>query len=198
MHLTLARLIIYLLSTVFVVVILRRFIYGCSERTLRDVIAFIRHLVLEDLQNLLHPEVEDHIRTTASKKQFKQTQWKRISLTLQYLRDLGDNAALLYAWAKYERRLSIRFPDSERKTASIELITACIQLRYCAFRMRVTLHWWLICMAFLPFLPVPSFKYLEGRSSFNVFAFYDQVKSAAGELSLAYGQSFYDELFQVL
>ena len=44
---------------------------------------------LEDLQNLLHPEVEDHIRTTASGKQFKRTQWKRIRLTLQYLGDLG-------------------------------------------------------------------------------------------------------------
>jgi hypothetical protein len=198
MRLTLANFIIYSLSAVFVIVILRRFIYGCSERTLRDVLAFIRHLVVEDLQNLLHPQVEDHIRASASHGQFRLTQWKRISLTLQYLRDLGDNAALLYAWARYERKLSIRFPDSERKRASTDLITACVQLRYCAFRMRVTLHWWLIRMAFGPFLPLPSFKHLEQRGSFNVFVFYEQMKKAAGELSLAYGQSFYDQLFELL
>jgi hypothetical protein len=190
--------IIYLLSAAFALVILRRFIYGFSERTLRDVIAFIRHLVLEDLQNLLHPEVEDHLRTTISQRQFNRTQWKRIRLTLQYLRDLGENAATLYAWGKYERKLSIRFPDPERKRASVDLITASIQLRFCAFRMRVTLHCWLIRMAFLPFLDPPSFSKLERNGSFDVFLLYDQVKRAAGELSMAYGQRFYDELLQVL
>jgi hypothetical protein len=190
--------IIYLLSVAFAVVMLRRFIYGFSERTLRDVIAFIRRLVLEDLQNLLHPEVEDHLRTTISQHQFKRTQWKRIRLTLQYLRDLGENAATLYAWGKYERKLSIRFPDPERKRASVDLITASVQLRFCAFRMRVTLHCWLIRMAFLPFLAPPSFRRLERNGSFDVFLFYDQVKRAAGELSMAYGQHFYDELLQVL
>jgi hypothetical protein len=190
--------IIYLLSVAFAVVMLRRFIYGFSERTLRDVIAFIRRLVLEDLQNLLHPEVEDHLRTTISQHQFKRTQWKRIRLTLQYLRDLGENAATLYAWGKYERKLSIRFPDPERKRASVDLITASVQLRFCAFRMRVTLHCWLIRMAFLPFLDPPSFRRLERNGSFDVFLFYDQVKRAAGELSMAYGQRFYDELLQVL
>jgi hypothetical protein len=190
--------IIYLLSVAFAVVMLRRFIYGFSERTLRDVIAFIRRLVLEDLQNLLHPEVEDHLRTTISQHQFKRTQWKRIRLTLQYLRDLGENAATLYAWGKYERKLSIGFPDPERKRASVDLITASVQLRFCAFRMRVTLHCWLIRMAFLPFLAPPSFRRLERNGSFDVFLFYDQVKRAAGELSMAYGQRFYDELLQVL
>jgi hypothetical protein len=190
--------IIYLLSAAFAVVILRRFIYGFSERTLRDVVAFIRHLVLEDLQNLLYPEVEDHLRRTISQHQFKRTQWKRIRLTLQYLRDLGENAATLYAWGKYERKLSIRFLDPDRKRASVDLITASVQLRFCAFRMRVTLHCWLIRMAFFPFLAPPSFRRLERNGSFDVFLFYDQVKRAAGELSMAYGQRFYDELLQVL
>ena len=53
-------------------------------------------------------------------------------------------------------------------------------------------------MAFLPFLAPPSFKNLEQKGSFDVFVFYEQVKKAAGELSMAYGQRFYDELFQVL
>ncbi|HEX3105375.1 MAG TPA: hypothetical protein VHQ22_13095 [Terriglobales bacterium] len=198
MHVGLSHLIIYLISAVFAVALMRRYVYGFSERTLRDVIPFIRRLLLEDLQNLLHPDVEDHIRTTASRQQFKRTQWKRIKLTLQYLGDLGENAAIFYAWGKYERKLSIRFPDPERKRASVELITACVQSRFCVFRMRLTLHCWLIRMAFLPFLAPPTFKDLERRGSFDVFAFYDQVKKAAGELSMAYGQRFYDELLQVL
>ena len=64
--------------------------------------------------------------------------------------------------------------------------------------MRVTLHCWLIRMAFLPFLAPPSFSKLERNGSFDVFLFYDQVKRAAGELSMAYGQRFYDELLQLL
>jgi hypothetical protein len=198
MHVGLSHLTIYLISAVFVVALMRRYVYSFSERTLRDVIPFIRRLVLEDLQNLLHPDVEDHIRTTASKQQFKRTQWKRIKLTLQYLGDLGENAAIFYAWGKYERKLSIRFPDPERKRASVELITACLQSRFCVFRMRLTLHCWLIRMAFLPFLAPPTFKELERRGSFDVFVLYEQVKKAAGELSMAYGQRFYDELFQAL
>jgi hypothetical protein len=198
MHVGLSQLIIYLISAVFVVALMRRYVYGFSERTLRDVIPFLRRLVLEDLLNLLHPDVEDHIRTTASRQQFKRTQWKRIKLTLQYLGDLGENAAMFYAWGKYERKLSIRFPDPERKRASVELITACVQSRFCVFRMKLTLHCWLIRMAFLPFLAPPTFKDLERRGSFDVFVFYEQVKKAAGELSMAYGQRFYDELFQAL
>ncbi|HET9281263.1 MAG TPA: hypothetical protein VFR24_04810 [Candidatus Angelobacter sp.] len=181
-----------------VLLIIKRFIYGFSERTLRDVIPFLRRIILEDLQNLLHPEVEDHIRATSSRKHFKRMQWKRIKLALQYLGDLGENAAIVHAWAQYERKLSIQFPDPERKRASIELITACIQSRFSATRMRFTLHCWLIRMAFLPFLPPPSFRELEQRGSFDIFALYEQMKKAAGELSLAYGQSFYDELFEVL
>ena len=198
MHVGLPHFIMYLISAVFVIALMRRYVYGFSERTLRDVIPFIRRLVLEDLHNLLHPDVEDHIRTTASKQQFKRTQWKRIKLTLQYLGDLGENAAICYAWGKYERKLSIRFPDAERKRASVELISACIQSRFCVFRMKLTLHCWLIRMAFLPFLAPPTFKDLERRGSFDVFLFYDQVKKAAGKLSMAYGQRFYDELFQAL
>jgi hypothetical protein len=198
MHVGLSHLIIYLISAAFIVALMRRYVYGFSERTLRDVTPFIRRLVPEDLQNLLHPDVEDHIRTTASKQQFKRTQWKRINLTLQYLGDLGENAAIFYAWGKYERKLSIRFPDPERKRASVELITACVQSRFCVFRMKLTLHSWLIRMAFLPFLAPPTFKDLERRGSFDVLVFYEQVKKAAGELSMAYGQRFYDELFQAL
>jgi hypothetical protein len=193
-----SHVVIYFLSAGFVVVFMRRFIYGFSERTLRDVIPFIRRLALEDLQNLLHPEVEDHIRATASAKHFKRTQWKRIRLTLQYLGDLGENASIFHAWGKYERKLSIRFPDKERKTAAVELISACIQSKFCIFRLRLTLHCWLIRMAFLPFLPPPSFKQLERKGSFDIFVVYEQVKKAAGELSIAYGQNLYDELFQVL
>jgi hypothetical protein len=198
MQIDFSHLMVYLISAAFMFVLMRRYVYGFSERTLRDVIPFLRRLVLEDLQNLLHPEVEDHIRTTLSPGQFKRTQWKRIKLTLQYLADLGENAAILYAWGKYERKLSIRFPDPERKRASVELITGCVQSRFYVFRMKLTLHCWLIRMAFLPFLAPPTFEELQRRGSFDVFAFYDQVKKAAGDLSMAYGQSFYDELFQVL
>jgi hypothetical protein len=53
-------------------------------------------------------------------------------------------------------------------------------------------------MAFLPFLPPPTFRKLEQRGSFDVFALYDQAKKAAGELSIAYGERFHEELFQVL
>lgn len=190
--------ILYIVAPALLLLLLRRFIYGFSERTLRDVIPFLRHLILEDVQNLLHPDVEDHIRTTLSEQQFKRMQWKRIRLALQYLGDLGENAAIIQTWARYERKLSIRFPDPARKRASVELITACVQSRFSATRMRFTLHCWLIRMAFLPLLPPPSFRKLEQRGSFDIFALYEQMKKAAGELSLAYGQSFYDELFQVL
>ena len=67
------------------------------------------------------------------RQQFKRTQWKRIKLTLQYLRDLGENAAILYAWGKYERKLSIRFPDPERKRASVDLITASFNCGFAPF-----------------------------------------------------------------
>jgi hypothetical protein len=198
---TLAALLhisIYLLIAALLGFVARRLVYGFSERTLRDVVPFIRRVVMDDLLNLLHPEVEEHIRTTKSAKQFKKHQWKRIRLALQFLGDLAENMAICQAWGKYERRLSIRFPDEDRKRASLELITACVQSRICIFRLKSTLHLWLIRMAFLPFLSLPSFKQLQAQGSFDLFAFYDQVKKSAGELSMAYGESFYEELFSVL
>ncbi len=187
---------VILAATLFA--ILHRYIYGFSERTLRDVFPFMRRLVLEDLLNLLHPEVEEHIRSTSSKQQFRRMQWKRIRLALQYLGDLSENAKVLHAWGKYERSLSLKYPDAERKRVSLELITACVQSRMCAFFITSRLHWWLIRMAFFPFLPPPSFKKLQERGSFVLFDFYEQVKTAAGELSQAYGDAFYEQLLQVI
>lgn len=178
--------------------LIRRYIYDFSERTLKDVLPFLRRVVLGDLQNLLHPEVEDYIRTTVSQEQFKKMQWKRIRLTLQYLGDLAENAKVFHAWGKYERRLSMKFPDAERKRASLDLITACVQSQICLFLMTSRLHCWLVRMAFLPFLPPPSFRKLLQRGSFDVFVFYEQVQKAAGELSQAYGESFYQELLKAL
>lgn len=190
--------IFYLVTPAVLLSILRRFIYGFPERTLRDVIPFLRTVILENLQNLLHPEVEDHIRATSSKRHFRRMQWKRIILALQYLKDLGSNVAIIHAWAQYERKLSIRFPDPSRKQASVALIVACVQSKFSATRMRFTLNCWLIRMAFLPFLPPPSFRKLERRGSFDVLALYEEMKKAAGDLSLVYGETFYDELLQVL
>src|SRR5882672_11741923 len=90
--------VIYMVLAVTLFALLRRHIYGFSKRTLKDVFPFLRRLVLEDLENLLHPEVEEHIRTTVSKQQFKKTQWKRICLSLQYLGDLAENAKIFQAW----------------------------------------------------------------------------------------------------
>jgi hypothetical protein len=188
----------YALCVLIALGLLRNHIYGFSERTLRDVFPFVRRIVLEDLQNLLHPEIEDHIRTTVSQRQFRTLQWKRIQLTLQYLGDLAKNAKVFQAWAKYERSLSVKFPDPERKRASVDLITACVQSRMCVFQMQVRLHCWLIRMAFLPFLEPPSFKTLQHWGSFDVLVFYGRIKEAAGELSIAYGESFYQELLQVI
>jgi hypothetical protein len=188
----------YALFVSVALVLLRNYVYGFSERTLRDVFPFVRRIILEDLQNLLHPEIEDHIRTTVSHRQFKTLQWKRIHLTLQYLGDLAKNAKVFQAWAKYERSLSLKFPDPERKRASLDLITACVQSRMCVFQMQMRLHWWLIRMAFLPFLAPPSFKTLQHLGSFDVLVFYGRVKEAAGELSIAYGEKFYQELLQVI
>jgi hypothetical protein len=178
--------------------VMRRYIYDFTERTLKEVFPFLRRLVLDDLQNLLHPEVEDHIRTSVSRQQFRTMQWKRIRLTLQYLGDLAENAKVLQTWGKYERSLSLKFPDPERKQASLDLITACVQSRICVFRMTYRLHWWLIRMAFFPFLPPPSFKKLQQLGSFDLFVFYGQVRKAAGDLSVAYGEKFYEDLLQLI
>jgi hypothetical protein len=180
------------------VLFLRKYVYGFSERTLKDVLPFLRRLVLEDVLNLLHPEVEDHIRSTLPPAQFKRIQWKRIRLAVQYLGDLAENAKVFQAWGKHERSLSVKFPDAERKRASLELITACVQSRICVFRVIAMLHWWLVRMAFLPFLSPPSFRKLQQRGSFDVFVFYEQVKKAAGELSQPYGDAFYQELLKSL
>jgi hypothetical protein len=190
--------VVSVVGAVLFAAILRRYIYDFTERTLKEVFPFLRRLVLDDLQNLLHPEVEDHIQTSVSQQQFRTMQWKRIRLALQYLGDLAENAKVFQTWAKYERRLSLKFPDPERKQASRELMTACIQTRMCVFRMTCRLHWWLIRMAFLPFLCPPSFKTLQQLGSFDLFVFYGQLKKAAGELSLAYGEKFYDDLLQLI
>src|ERR1700753_3435940 len=75
----------------------RKYIYSFSVRTLNDLLAFVSHVSLDDLQTLLHPEVEQHIQITFPAEKFRSLQWKRIQLTLRFVGDITDNAKVLQA-----------------------------------------------------------------------------------------------------
>lgn len=190
--------LLYLLLVVALLVILKRYVYGFSERTLKDALPFLRRIILEDLENLLHPEVEQYIRENYSYAEFKKTQWKRIRLALQYLADLGGNAKVFQSWGRYERRLSRRYPDLERKRASLELITACVQVRICVLSLSLRLHCWMLRMAFVPFLPPPSFASVQRSGGIDIFVFYARVKAAAGRLGQPYGENMLNQLLKGL
>ncbi|MCU1255109.1 MAG: hypothetical protein JWM83_1408 [Candidatus Angelobacter sp.] len=169
-----------------------------SERTASDVPLFLQKMEMEALYGAFHPEADEHFRSTLSPKKFRQVQWKRIHLALHYCQILSANAWVFQGWTKHERGQNWDMLEDHLQRTILSLRDACVQCRLSSLMIRVSLRWWLVRMALLPFVPPPSFATLIDRGSSDMISFYETVKAMAEVFSLAYGDDYHQKLMQAL
>jgi hypothetical protein len=175
-----------------------RFTTRLSERSARDVPLFLQKVEMEALYGAFHPEADEHFRNTLSAKNFRQVQWKRIHLALHYCNILSANAWVFQGWTKHERCQNWDMLEEPLQRTILSLRDTCTQCRLSSLMIRVSLRWWLVRMALLPFVPPPSFATLVRRGSSDMIGFYEGVKTLAETFSLAYGDDYHQELMQAL
>ena len=175
-----------------------RFITRLSERTIRDVYPFFHRVESAILYGTFRPEPEDDFKSTHSRKEFKDWQFRRLHLAIHQCLFITANCRLLMGWAEHERQVNwSEFRDDLRK-ALREFQVACMQSRTAAFTIRLRLRLWLIRMVLLPFLPIPSFRNISSHSEVLI-ASYNTAEALAEALSLTYNDdSIHENMLAVL
>jgi hypothetical protein len=163
-----------------------RFVTRLSERTVYDVYPFFRRIEGDVLYGTFHPEPEQNFKSTHSRVEFREWQWKRIHLAIHLCRDITANCRLLMGWAAHERRVNwSSFPDDLRRGWR-EFQIACMQSRTASLSVRFRLRFRLIRMRLFPFLPIPSFSSISSHSDVLI-AFYNTAEALAEAMSLIHG-----------
>lgn len=168
-------------------VLLHRRIYRFTRRPPGQVIAYLRAVDLREVGHLLDPIAEQYLRLNLTKEQFRKEQRNRMWLVLEYISRLSHNALIMAEWGYYELKRTRRTRIAADHELSTELLNASVRVRMCSFVLRVTIHVWLVRVALLPFLRLPSVVKLIDAGSTDLLEFYQTMTSAALHLSQAYG-----------
>ena len=153
------------------------------ERTVRDVYPFFRYIEGEILIGSFHPEPEEAFKATHSPTEFKKWQLRRIHLAIHLCRDISANCRLFVGWAVFERNENWQLHRETIRDGLGEFQISSMHARTAAFAIRFRLRLWLVRMALLPMLPVPTFRTLASHSD-TLINFYGTAETLAEALSM--------------
>jgi hypothetical protein len=179
-------------------VLLYRRVYRFTRRPPNQVIAYLRTVNLDEVGHLLDPVAEQYLRLNLTKEQFHKEQRNRMWLALEYLGRLSHNALVMAEWGHYEMKRTRRTGIAQDHENATELLSASIQVRMCSFVLRVTIHFWLVRVAVLPFLRPPSVTKLMDAGSTDLLEFYRKMSNTAAQLSQSYGDLYHEKMAEAL
>ena len=67
-----------------------------------------------------------------------------------------------------------------------------------SFALRGVIHFWLLRMAILPFLPVPRVAKLVNKGDRDLLESYENMRRVAAQLSQSYGDVYREKMAQAL
>ncbi len=178
--------------------LLYRRIYRFTRRPPGQVIAYLRAVDPQEVGHLLDPVAEQYLRLNLTKEQFRREQRNRMWLCLEYIGRLSHNALIMAEWAFYELKRTRRTRSAADRDTSMDLLSACVQVRMCSFILRATIHVWLVRVALLPFLRPPSVAKLIDTGSTDLLEFYQTMRDAAAQLSQSYGDLYHEKMAEAL
>jgi len=169
-----------------------------ADRTLEEVIPFLRPVYREEVEELTDPAGEEMLRLNLGERQFAKEQKRRMGRLLEQVQRMAHNAGFLREWARRERRTAWSLGDEQRKTASDRLVAACIEVRGGACAIQVALHVWRTKAAIYPPARALWLSSLRKIVSFDVVFSYERMAEAAMELGLSAAENFQQALEQRL
>lgn len=189
---------IFLLFAVYTAV---QFLGKFPQRTIDDVMPFLRPAEASELECLLDPGQETNFRMRMAPREFAAWQRRRIHLLREYLLRMSHNALVLIEWGNMESMTPGKDPEQSKKMQLMaqELVQAATEFRLYSMLALVKLKFWLVLPSpFRLLFPSPSLPSLRHVYGIDALASYQRLKTAAGGLSLAYNDHFHDELVELL
>lgn len=183
----LTALFLVAVAGLFICEALYHWIYRFSDRSERQIIAYLRGVDLEGLKELLNLADEGYLRLNLSPAEFRKEQRHRIAVALECYGRMAHNSRLVQQWANTEMRKSAMTRNREVARAARELNNFCIEFRVHVLMTRMRLHVWLFRTNALPFLAVPFLAEARRHDSFDLVCSYERIKQEAEKLSRACG-----------
>lgn len=161
------------------------------DRTIDDVVDFLRHIDLERAEMLLDPAVEWSLRGFLNIAEFRKLQRKRIHLYRDFLQRMAHNAAILVQWGNLEAHNG----DEERARLAHELQQEAVKVRVYSVLTLLKLQCWLL-ISFDSWTVIPAPSLSDAREIFGIQGLesYDHLKAAANNLFLRVGHARLQEL----
>lgn len=163
-----------------------------KERTIDEVIGYLRRIDWQELKLLFDAEEEEKLRGFWLPRNFRRTQRARLDQAREFLRCMYHNCLLLFQWSNTERKDKRKhhLQYEPELTASISNLVS-ITRRFCwiAFVIRFKIIFLsLLNFDKLPFLPIPSVVALRTVRNTDLIELYEAVKKAAAALASVYGE----------
>jgi hypothetical protein len=165
------------------------------NRTVDDVIGYLRPIDLDAAKQLTDPMAESSLRSGLSPREFRALQHKRIYLYCEVLKRMSHNAGILVDWANREA-------ENENKqivALARRVQEDAIQVRAYALAASFKLRFWLaIRLHSWQMLPAPNLVDTTESAGISGLESYDRLKTAASALYLELRSSHFEELLQAL
>ncbi|MCU1255144.1 MAG: hypothetical protein JWM83_1443 [Candidatus Angelobacter sp.] len=117
---------------------------------------------------------------------------------MHYCNKLSNNARVFLGWTRYERAVNWSALEPVLREEIFSLRDVSIQCLHSSLVMRLTLRWWLVRMAILPFAQPPTFATLINLGSADMISFYQKARELAEGFSLIYGKDYHEKLVEAL
>ncbi|HEX5435040.1 MAG TPA: hypothetical protein VFY05_12440 [Candidatus Angelobacter sp.] len=173
-------------------------LYRFRDRTINDVIPFLRHLALEDLDSLLDQRHEETLWETLSVSQFAKAQINRVHLLREKLCCADHNASILQDWAAYEFERTYVTCDQQVREIANALLQGCTEFRIAVFWIKFQLNLWYLQLKLFPIRNIPFISRLRKIDSFDLLESYRQVTKKAAVLAGTSGESYRLKLAELL
>ena len=165
------------------------------NRTVDDVIGYLRPVDLDAAKQLIDPMVESSLRCSVSPTAFRALQHKRIYLYCEVLKRMSHNAGILVDWANREAE-----SENEQVVALAKRVQEeAIQVRAYALAASLKLRFWLaIRLHSWQVFPAPNLVDTSESAGISGLDSYDRLKTAASALYLQLRSNSFEDLLQAL
>ncbi len=165
------------------------------EIDLSDVVPFLLPVDVDALSQLIDPRLEAESRRTNSKQDFQKLRRKAARQTVELLRRMSHNAALLQQ-VGYSR---IHSTNSLVAAQAQELIDAGVHVRLYTFVGLAVLFLWLFLGLYaVSFVSLPRISDVRELMSSSLIPAYESLKAKAEELTSLRDTNFREALVQSL
>lgn len=171
------------------------------SRTLDEVIPLLRRIDHEQVSEFFSPIREEEIlRFIRNPYRLRRTRRARLDQAREHLRCMVHNTRIVLEWGDPEYRCARREPEAFSRQTRQRIATlcqSCMLFYNCAAITMVEINFWMIISS-IPGLPVriPGAAGFRQFGHLDLLAAYEQVRNAAAELALVFGEEHAEAILQ--